>query len=89
MSLPKSHLLKQPEVSRFIRELRKLTGLTQEQFGLLVGVSYETISRWENGRMQPSPLALKQIGQTAEELAHSPNDAIRKRAEELLKQYLL
>ncbi|MBD2100088.1 helix-turn-helix transcriptional regulator [Leptolyngbya sp. FACHB-261] len=31
-----------------------MTGLTQEQFGLQVGVSYETISQWENGRMQPS-----------------------------------
>jgi putative transcriptional regulator len=66
--LQKSYLLKQPEVGRFIRELRQLTGLTQEQFGLRVGVSYETVSRWENGRMQPSSLAFKQLEQLVQEL---------------------
>lgn len=66
--LPKPYLLQQPEAGRFIRELRQLTGLTQEQFGLRVGVSYETVSRWENGRMQPSSLAFKQLEQLVQEL---------------------
>jgi putative transcriptional regulator len=51
--------LKQPEVSKLIRELRQLTALTQEEFATLLGVAYGTINRWENGHMQPSPLALK------------------------------
>jgi len=51
--LQKSYLLKQPEAGRFIQAFRQLTGLTQEQFGLRVRVSYKTVSQWENGRMQP------------------------------------
>jgi putative transcriptional regulator len=53
--------LKQPEVSSFIYELRTLTGLTQEQFAAKLGVTYNTVNRWERGRMQPSPLAMKQV----------------------------
>lgn len=67
MLLQKLCLLKQPEIGQFVRDLRQLTGLTQEQFGLRIGVSYETISRWENERMQPSPLAFKQLGQLVQE----------------------
>ena len=67
MPLQKPYPLKQPEAGHFIRELRQLTGLTQEQFGLRVRVSYETVSRWENGRMQPSSLAFKQLEQLVQE----------------------
>lgn len=89
MPVQKPCLLKQPEVGQFIRELRRLAGLTQEQFGLQIGVSYETVSRWENGRMQPSSLALKQLEQTVQELSRSPDGAMRKSAENLLNQYCL
>jgi len=67
MPLQKPYFLKQPKVGQFVRELRQLTGLTQEQFGMKIGVSYETISRWENGRMQPSSLAFKQLEQLIRE----------------------
>lgn len=67
MPLQEPHLLKQPEVGQFVRELRQLVGLTQEQFGMKIGVSYETISRWENGKMQPSSLALKQLEHLVQE----------------------
>jgi DNA-binding transcriptional regulator YiaG len=67
MLLQKLCLLKQPEVGHFIRDLRQLTGLTQEQFGLQIGVSYETVCRWENGRMQPSSLAYKQLTHLVQE----------------------
>ncbi|MGI2909422.1 helix-turn-helix domain-containing protein [Tolypothrix sp. VBCCA 56010] len=53
--------LKQLKVSKLIRELRQLTTLTQEEFATLLGVAYGTINRWENGHMQPSPLALKPL----------------------------
>ena len=56
-------MLKQPEVGWFIRELRLLTELTQEQFAAAIGVTYNTVNRWERGRMKPSRLALKQIEQ--------------------------
>jgi len=63
MLIAKPSMLKQPEVGWFIRELRLLTELTQEQFAAAIGVTYNTVNRWERGRMKPSRLALKQIEQ--------------------------
>ncbi|MBO1067338.1 helix-turn-helix domain-containing protein [Dolichospermum flos-aquae] len=51
-------LVKQPEIGGLIREFRLLTGLTQEQFGAYLGVTYGTINRWENERSKPSPMAI-------------------------------
>jgi putative transcriptional regulator len=42
--------------------------LTQEQLAAELGVAYGTINRWENGHMQPSPLALRQIRLLIDEL---------------------
>ncbi len=47
--------------SDLVRELRARLGLTQEKFAARLGVTFPTINRWENGRANPSPLALKQI----------------------------
>jgi putative transcriptional regulator len=58
----------QSDTSRFVYELRAHTGLTQEQFAAKLGVTFPTINRWENGRAQPSPLALKQIEALLREL---------------------
>ena len=44
-----------------VREIRALLGLTQEKLAARLGVTFPTINRWENGRANPSPLALKQI----------------------------
>ncbi|WP_300000599.1 helix-turn-helix transcriptional regulator [Anabaena sp. AL09] len=43
-------VVKQPEIGGLIREFRLLTGLTQEQFGAYLGVTYATVNRWENER---------------------------------------
>lgn len=50
-----------PDLTKLVRELRALTGLTQEKFAAKLGVTYPSINRWENGRTKPSPLALRQI----------------------------
>ncbi|MBD2666715.1 helix-turn-helix domain-containing protein [Richelia sinica] len=71
--------VKQP-VGGLIRELRLLTGLTQEQFAASLGVTYSTINRWENGRSQPSPIAMKLIQQRLEEMGEQ--------GKELLEKYL-
>jgi len=42
-------------------ELRPKHSLTQEQFAVKVGVTWSTVNRWENGRVRPSPLAMRQI----------------------------
>lgn len=79
--------LKQPEVSVLIRKLRQLTALTQEQFAVVLGVAYGTINRWENGRMQPSPLALKQVKALLDEISRSATLEHRECSQELLHQY--
>lgn len=53
--------INQLQIAQFIRELRILTGLTQEQFAARLGVTYSSVSRWERGRGIPSPLAMQKI----------------------------
>ena len=70
----------QPEIGQLIRELRLETGLTQEKFGVALGFTYPTISRWENGLAQPSPLAIKRIEQLLRQIGE--------RRKDLLERYL-
>lgn len=46
------------QIGKFIAELRKAQGLTQEQFGEKVGVTNKTVSRWETGTYLPPADAL-------------------------------
>lgn len=46
-----------------IKQKRIKLGLTQEAFAQLLGVSFQTINRWERGSFKPSPLALEKINQ--------------------------
>ncbi len=57
-------IINQPEIGKLIRSLRIKAKLTQEQFAAQLGVAYITVNRWENGHVQPSSLALKQIEKT-------------------------
>ncbi|MEG4501434.1 helix-turn-helix transcriptional regulator [Microcoleus sp. F10-C6] len=82
-----SFVLVQPEVSHLIRELRQLTQLTQVQLGESLGVAYETINRWENQRIQPSPLALRQIRTLVAELGQSSSIVVREGSKKLLAHY--
>lgn len=83
LSLPRQ----QPEVGCLIRDLRQLVGLTQEQFAGILGVSFSTLNRWENGRMQPSPLASKQVEMVLHQLNQSPDLAVREGSKALLEKY--
>lgn len=44
--------MNQGKIGHFIQECRKQKGLTQEQVGEHLGVSYKTVSKWENGVSQ-------------------------------------
>ena len=44
-----------------IKALRAKLGLTQSRFAELMGVSFVTVSRWENGQSAPSAAALQAI----------------------------
>ncbi len=41
------------KIGKFIAELRRSKNMTQEQLGEKLGVSFKTISKWENGRGMP------------------------------------
>ena len=72
----------QYSMARLVRELRELTGLTQEKFAAKLGVTFPTINRWENDRAKPSPLAtekmeslLRRLGDKGEAL-HKRNEVV-------------
>ncbi len=43
----------QVKTGRFLKEMRKKKGLTQEQLAEKLGVSNRSVSRWENGKNMP------------------------------------
>ena len=61
MVVNKPLIVNQPQVGKLIHELRLETGLTQEQFASTLGVTHSTMNRWENGRSNPSPLAMRKV----------------------------
>ncbi|MGG6240102.1 helix-turn-helix domain-containing protein [Nodosilinea sp. AN01ver1] len=75
----------QPEIGQLIRDLRQALGSTQAQFADALGVSFSTLNRWENGHMQPSPLALRQVESVLANLSQSPDLASGSQA--LLAKY--
>ncbi|ACC84165.1 helix-turn-helix transcriptional regulator [Nostoc punctiforme UO1] len=53
--------IKQPSIALLVRETRQYLKLSQVKLATMLGVSFHTVNRWENGRTRPSPLAMKQI----------------------------
>lgn len=53
----------QAKVGKFIAQLRKERGLTQEELGQKVGVTNKTVSRWENGNYMPDIELLVPLGE--------------------------
>lgn len=51
----------QAEIADLVRETRQRLGLTQTQLAQHLGVSYQSVNRWENGRHIPLPMVLKLI----------------------------
>jgi DNA-binding transcriptional regulator YiaG len=50
-----------PDYPERIKRLRTELGLTQVRLAELMGVSFASVNRWENGQSRPSPLAWRQI----------------------------
>ncbi|MBG1261580.1 helix-turn-helix domain-containing protein [Nostoc commune] len=78
MTIKKPLAINQPDVGQIIRDLRLLTGLTQEQFAATLGVTYTTINRWENGHSKPSPLAMRKIEEMLEKMGQKGTDLVKK-----------
>lgn len=73
------------QIAELVRETRQHLGLTQEEFALKLGVSYQSVNRWENGRTKPLPIAVNLIKQILHStgnqgldllLKYFPDDAI-------------
>lgn len=60
----------QSELADLVRETRQRLELSQAKFAAKLGVSFQSVNRWENGRTKPLPIALKQI----EHLLHQMGD---------------
>lgn len=48
-----------------VRELRKQLRMSREMLALTIGVSWNTIMRWETGKSKPLPLAQRVLHQLA------------------------
>ncbi len=53
----------QIKIGKFIAELRRREGFTQEALGEKIGVTNKTISRWENGNYMPDIEMLQVLAQ--------------------------
>jgi putative transcriptional regulator len=56
-----------PSGGAIIRAWRRRIGLTQEGLAAALSVTFSTVSRWENGHVQPSNLARRALVQLAAE----------------------
>ena len=45
--------------SERIREIRMRLRMTQEDFAHMIGVTFSTVNRWENGKSQPNRIAMR------------------------------
>jgi len=69
----------QSALANLVRETRQRLELSQAKFATKLGVSFQSVNRWENGRTKPLPIALKQI----EHLLHQMGEP----GKELLVKY--
>lgn len=53
----------QEKIGKFIRELRKSKNLTQQEFADTLGVTFQAVSKWENGKNIPDVGVMKIISE--------------------------
>lgn len=71
MPIQKKIIIEQPRMGLLIQEIRQSMGLTQEEFAVIIGVTFPTVNRWENGHTKPSKLAVQQIEALLDKLGES------------------
>ncbi|MEP0884657.1 helix-turn-helix transcriptional regulator [Trichocoleus sp. ST-U3] len=59
-----------------VRETRKRLQLTQLQFAKTLGVSFQSVNRWERGKTKPLPIILKQIEVMVKDMGESGLDLL-------------
>ena len=55
--------MNQEKIGNLIKEIRKKNNLTQAEFAEIYGVTYQAVSKWENGKNIPDIMLLKQISE--------------------------
>ena len=71
-------MIGQTELADLMRETRQRLELSQAKFAAKLGVSFQSVNRWENGRTKPLPIALKQIEHLLLEMGDSGRDLLVK-----------
>ena len=61
-----------------VKEIRKRLGQTQVQFAQELGVSFQSVNRWERGKTKPLPIVLKQIEAMVKEMGARGQDLLVK-----------
>ncbi len=56
------------ELAEKIKHCRASRGWAQEQLARSIGVSLNTVQRWESGKTSPSPLAMEKLQEIFEEV---------------------
>lgn len=56
--------MNQEKIGTLIKEIRIKNNLTQKELGDLLGVTYQAVSKWENGKNIPDISILKEISKT-------------------------
>lgn len=71
-------MIESSNIALLVKETRKRLGLTQTQWAKRLGVSYQSVNRWENGKTKPLPLALRQIKQELHKMGSQGEDLLDK-----------
>ncbi|MEB3277703.1 MAG: helix-turn-helix transcriptional regulator [Lyngbya sp.] len=66
------------DIPNLIRTLRERLGLSQEKLAASLGVSFQTVNRWERGHAKPSQLAWNAIEQKLAEMGSQGSDLLHK-----------
>ena len=87
--------MNQEKIGKFIQRCRKEQGLTQEQLGEKLGVTYKAVSKWENARSLPDPSLYEELCSilniSLTELFHGDyirEEETREKADEVLYEQL-
>lgn len=68
----------QLDLANLVRETRQRLDLSQAKFATKLGVSFQSVNRWENGRTKPLPIALKQIEHLLHQMGEPGKDLLVK-----------
>ncbi|MBW4471891.1 MAG: helix-turn-helix domain-containing protein [Stenomitos rutilans HA7619-LM2] len=70
--------IEQLALADLVRETRQRLQLSQVKFATKLGVSFQSVNRWENGRTKPLPVALKQIEHLLQHMGETGKDLLLK-----------